>query len=265
MSEQDTGAGASARILVIDDEEIVHASVGRILRRAGCSTDSVYSADEGIQRLRQETFDLVITDLMMPGMNGVELLRALRQEEIKATVIMITGYPTIRTALEAMRLGAMDYLAKPFTRKELLAPVMRALRQDDPEEPEEEATASGLYPKDLMPGNELVLRRHAWARFLQDGYFLVGVEASFLGAMGEVMAVQLPEPMEMVEQGRTGIRLINTTGEEHAVSMPLTAQVVEVNREAADNPATMDHQRWCIKVLPSDLQGELKNLVLRLK
>ncbi len=262
MSERDTGAEVSARILVIDDEEIVHASVGRILRRAGYGTESVYSADEGIQRLRKETFDLVITDLMMPGMNGVEMLRALRQEEIKATVIMITGYPTIRTALEAMRLGAMDYLAKPFTRKELLAPVVRALRQEE-QEPEEEGTASGMFSKDLIPGNELVLRRHAWARFLQDGHFMVGVEAAFLGAVGEVMAVQLPEPMDLMEQGRTGIHLINATGEEHAVSMPLTGQVVEVNGVLAGDPAALDQHQWCIKVLPSDLQTELKNLVLR--
>ena len=262
MTDQATETTSSARILVIDDEEIVHASVGKILRRAGYKTESVFSADEGFRRLKQETYDLVITDLMMPGMNGVELLRALRKEGIRATVVMITGYPTIRTALEAMRLGAMDYLAKPFTRKELLAPVLRALRQ---EQQEGEGTEDGaeIMPGDLLPGNEVVLPHHAWARFLQDGHFLVGVEASFLGAVGEVMAVQLPTAMDLLEQGRAGIQVISGTGEEHAVAMPLSGQVVEVNEVASQDPAGATQGRWCLKVLPSDLQGELKNLVLR--
>ena len=265
MTEQVKGAEHSERILVIDDEEIVHASVGKILRRAGYSTESVYSADQGLERLREQPYDLVITDLMMPGMNGVELLRALRKEQLRATVIMITGYPTIRTALQAMRLGAMDYLAKPFTRKELLAPVLRALRQESVAE--EEAGAAGteaeLELSDLLPGNMVYLPHHAWAQFLQDGHFLVGVEASFLGAVGEVMAVQLPESGDQLEQGRTGIQVISGTGEEHAVAMPLSGQVVELNEEVSREPACASADCWCLKVLPSDLKGELKNLVLR--
>ncbi len=251
-----------ARILVIDDEEIVHASVGKILRRAGYSTESVFSAADGLERARQDEYDLIITDLMMPGMNGIELLRALRAAEVNAAMLMITGYPTIRTALEAMRLGAMDYLAKPFTRKELLAPVMRALRQEPEEAPAEMSEdGSVVDPANLVPGTELFLPHHAWARFQQDGYFKIGVEASFLGAAGQVTSLDLPEPLDLLEQGRTGLQMATSAGEEHAVAMPLSGQVVDVN-EALD-PGDLTSDRWCLRLLPSDLKAELRNLMVR--
>jgi CheY-like chemotaxis protein len=90
--------------------------------------EAVYTAQEGIDRLSAEPFDLLITDLMMPRMNGIEMLEVLQDRGIRVPILMITGYPTIRTAVKAMRLGAMDYIAKPFRRKELLGPVKRALR-----------------------------------------------------------------------------------------------------------------------------------------
>ncbi|MBL6975652.1 MAG: response regulator, partial [Deltaproteobacteria bacterium] len=118
------------RILVIDDEEVVLASLRKIFTRKGYHTDTFLTAREGLERLEQDGYDLVITDLMMPEMNGIELLKALRDRAMNVPTIMITGYPTISTAVKAMRLGARDYIAKPFTRKELLSPVMRALRRE---------------------------------------------------------------------------------------------------------------------------------------
>ncbi len=133
-SEKNSGSSSDqvppARILVIDDEEVVHVSLRRILGRCGHHVDAELSAVAGLERLAdEEPYDLVITDLMMPEMNGIELLRQLRERELEVPVLMITGYPTISTALEALRLDAMDYIAKPFTRQELLAPVNRALRR----------------------------------------------------------------------------------------------------------------------------------------
>lgn len=259
------GGEQGTRVLVIDDEEIVHASVGRILARAGYQADAVFSAQEGIDRLAGGTYQLVITDLMMPGMNGIEMLQEFKQRQLQVPVVMITGYPTIRTALQAMRLGAMDYLAKPFTRKELLSPVMRALRQD-PAEAEQQVSLGDspqLDAASLLPGAELYLPHHAWIRFQQDGLFQVGVEPSFLSAVGQVSSLAPPEPMDLLEQGVIGLRLNNEQGEEHGVAMPLTGQVSEVNLEVMAEPSKIKSDTWLLKVLPSALKEELSNLVLR--
>jgi CheY-like chemotaxis protein len=262
MTTTDHGA---ITVLVVDDEEVVHASLRKVLSRRGYQVEAVFSAQEGLERLAERRFDLVITDLMMPEMNGIELMKALRARKVQAPVIMITGYPTIRTAVQAMRLGARDYVSKPFTRKELLGPVTRALRQEDlPSDPGGPGDADGDAPKAaaLAPGATVYLSHHSWARFEQDGMFLVGVERTFREAVGRVVEVVVTSAGEMVEQGAVGVRLVNADGEEHGVAMPLTGQVMEVNQAALDPPA-ITAETWLLRVLPSHLDDEIGNLTLR--
>ena len=141
------------KVLVVDDEDVVHASIQRILTRYGYEVVGVTSGQEGLDLMVQEAFDVVITDLMMPGMNGVKMLAEMKERKIETPAIMITGYPTIKTAVEALRLGAVDYIPKPFTRKELLNPLNRALRRVSeakhwPEPFEEHAETASPRPGD---------------------------------------------------------------------------------------------------------------------
>lgn len=265
MTEKPAKAGSETRVLVIDDEEIVHRSVGKILARAGLSSTSAFTAKEALEHLGEERFDLVITDLMMPEMNGIELLQELKGAGIQVPIIMITGYPTIATALQAMRCGARDYLAKPFTRKELLSPVMRALRQEPKEEAEVEASPpeTGIAPSSLVPGDTFCLTHHAWAEFQQDGHFLVGVEPTFLAAAGTIERIDLPTELELVDQGTVGIRLTSAEGEEHGVAMPISGQVTLTNRELVGAPSRLTAEDWLLRILPSHLDTELANLARR--
>ncbi len=258
---------SSRRVLVIDDEEVVHASLRRILARLGLQVEAVYTAQEGIDRLSAEPFDLVITDLMMPRMNGVEMLEVLQERGIRVPTLMITGYPTIRTAVKAMRLGAMDYIAKPFRRKELLGPVKRALRLDaeiDADVPVARRGSDGaLNPDSLQPGDRVVLPNHAWAEFQQDGTFLIGLEENFLRAAGPLSAAEGPQEMDLVEQGYIGIRLTARDGDVHGVAMPLSGQVSEVDEEAFADVEGLDAKRWLLRIIPSALEKELEILTKR--
>jgi CheY-like chemotaxis protein len=262
-------SNSGARILVIDDEEVVHISLQRILGRKGHSVDGVLTARDGIDRLCNESYDMVITDLMMPEMNGIELLQQLNKLSIKLPVLMVTGYPTIKTALQALRLGAVDYLAKPFTRTELLAPVNRALFasfDDEGSDVTDELLSAepALEPTEtteLQPGDRYGLRRHSWFEYRQDGLVNVGIDPLFLGSIGGVESVQLPSESELVEQGYVGIRLVTTNGGEHGVLMPLSGKVVAINTEAEADAATISHQTWLVRVLPDRLQSELSVLI----
>lgn len=249
------------RILVIDDEEVVHASLNRVLGRAGYQVQSCYLAREGLDQLAAEPYDLVITDLMMPEMSGIELLEKLREKAIAVPTIMVTGYPTIRTAMQALRLGAVDYVAKPFTRKELLGPVTRALcGHDCADDSVERRSADTLS---LQPGSVLYLPNHSWARFEQNGLLVIGVEASFLGAVGSVTAITTPPTGESVEQGMAGITLANERDEQHAVAMPLTGVVEDRNEAALAAPADLSPDTWLLRLRPSDFHSELEGLVVR--
>ncbi len=273
----DSGARSEAQashILVIDDEEVVHVSLDRILGRRGHRVEAVLTAAEGLERLASKRYDLVITDLMMPEMTGLELLERMKELGLTTPTLMITGYPTIKTALQALRLGATDYLAKPFTRMELLGPVARALScsdegpvgsiRDTLVPPDEEASAGdGVEPPTatLAAGERVHLRRHSWGVYNQDGTMDVGIGASFLAAIGEVESLVLPTDADLVEQGYVGMRLTTVGGEEHGVFMPLSGRVVAVNAEAASRPRTIGPDTWLVRIVPDRLTTELPLLV----
>jgi DNA-binding response OmpR family regulator len=120
---------SKASILVIDDESIVQESCRRILVPEGYAVESAYTGQEGLGRLADASFDLVITDLKMPGISGMEALKKIKHDDPDVGIIMITGYSTTDTAVEAMKLGAFDYLPKPFTPDELMAAVSKALEK----------------------------------------------------------------------------------------------------------------------------------------
>ncbi len=264
QTRDETGAVAPARILVIDDEEVIHRSLERLLGKQGHEVVSVLTAREGLEQLQGKGFDMVITDLMMPEMNGLELLEKLQQLEIDLPVLMITGYPTIKTAMQAMRLGAVDYLAKPFRRNELLAPVNRMLRRRAGREAaaaaEAAAKAAGERPAPPRPGACLVLRDHAWAQVQQDGTVRIGIERSFLESTGRLASLALPGEAELVEQGYVGLRLVTDAGEEHGVFMPLSGQVVALNEQAAAAPDRLDAETWLVQIIPSHFDSEQEYL-----
>jgi len=118
---------ASAKILVVDDEEIVCLSCQRILIEEGYEVRTCLSGQEGLKLLSEEPFDLAIVDLKMPRMDGMEVLQAIKRDYPQIPVIMITGYATVETAVEAMKSGAFDYLPKPFTPDEVAVVVKKAL------------------------------------------------------------------------------------------------------------------------------------------
>jgi len=107
------------KILVVDDEESVCRSVRKILSRRGYTVSEARSVDDAVKSINETAFDLVITDLMMPKTDGMELLQILRDHYPELDVMMITGYASIESAVKATKLGASGYLPKPFTPDEL--------------------------------------------------------------------------------------------------------------------------------------------------
>lgn len=100
-------------ILIVDDEEVVRRSFSRVLAGAHCRTASVVDGEEALRALTRERFDVVLLDLRMPGADGIAMLKTIKARWPESEVVVITGYPSVETAKEAVRLGAFDYLAKP--------------------------------------------------------------------------------------------------------------------------------------------------------
>jgi len=124
--------------LVIDDEQIVLDSVSKILRDDNFAVDISLSGREGLDMAIKNQYDIVLTDIRMPDVGGMRVLRDIKRVKPSLPVIMITGYASVQSAVQAMKLGATDYLEKPFTPEQLTETITSALEVSATQEPEDQ-------------------------------------------------------------------------------------------------------------------------------
>jgi DNA-binding NtrC family response regulator len=118
---------APGKILLVDDDRTFRIGIGTLLDEEGFAVTGVDSPFAALDRLRSETFDLVLSDLKMEGMSGIDLLSRIKEIDPELPVLMVTGFASIDTAIEAIRRGAFDYLTKPCNNKELILRVRRGI------------------------------------------------------------------------------------------------------------------------------------------
>ncbi len=122
-----TAAAEGARILVVDDERVIREILAEFLALEGFSVHTVEDGEKALTELRLRPYDLLITDLKMPRLSGLQLLEMIEAERLGVLTVLMTGFGTVETAIEAMKKGAYDYLLKPFKVEEVIHVVERAL------------------------------------------------------------------------------------------------------------------------------------------
>jgi DNA-binding NtrC family response regulator len=120
------------RILVVDDERSVAQGIALALTSDEYEVETVMSGEDALIRTAAARYDLIVCDLMMPGLSGLDLLKSLREYRPNTPVLMITGYPTHRTAEESLKMGACAYITKPFTPADIRKAVGKALGSPEP-------------------------------------------------------------------------------------------------------------------------------------
>lgn len=119
----------TARVLVVDDEGAIRYSITKTLQRVGHQVDAAASTEEALQMIAQKEYAVVLTDIRMPGMSGVELLARIKEKAPDAIVILLTGYASLDTAVESLRLGAHDYLIKPSSSQDIRQSVAQGIER----------------------------------------------------------------------------------------------------------------------------------------
>ncbi len=133
---------STERILIVDDERNIRLTVGRALERLGVEVLEAVTGEEAVELLKKERVSLVMLDLKMPGMDGMAVLRELRRKGDDVKVLIITAHGTIDNAVEAMKLGAVDFIQKPFTPEEIRSITEKALKRK-----------SGFFKRITFDGN----------------------------------------------------------------------------------------------------------------
>lgn len=118
-----------AHILVVDDEGAIRYSISKTLQRLGYQVHTAETGEEALEMMQRQEYDVVLTDIRMPGLTGVELLARIKEEAPDAVVILLTGYASLETAIESLRLGAHDYLVKPSSSQDIRNSVAEGLER----------------------------------------------------------------------------------------------------------------------------------------
>lgn len=250
-----------ARILVVDDEITVCKSIRQAILSEENEVDMAFSAEEALLKEKDAVYDLIITDLMMPGMSGLDLLRQLKAARPEVKVVMITGYPTIRTAVESVKMGAFDYIPKPFTPAELRALVARALKLTEAEGIKEKAAAE---PK--IPAGYYYLLGHTWMKPEEGNMALVGVMPDFLRTVGIITQIELPKVSDVINQGEVCAKITDADRFTHRIWSPASGRVVAINVNLLSDFSLLRrspyHDGYLFRLELSQLAEDTKGLLL---
>ena len=200
-------AQGSGRVLVVDDHRQARESMADVLRHAGHQVECCSSAAEALHVVERESFDCIVTDLKMPGMNGVEFIIQLERRQYGAQVVMVTAHASVPSAVEAMRHGAFDYIEKPFDVDQLEQLVQQAIRHGRVVQREQAGDAGpNLLERPVMVGS-----------------------SSQMQALGEKIRQIAPTPETILIHGETGTGKELVAREVHFASDRRDAPLVSLN------------------------------------
>ena len=212
-------------VLIVDDEAVIRNSVTRALSDRGINSVAVPSGLDALKIIQEQEFDLALLDIKMPDMNGLAVLKEIRTINPGMNVIMITGYPTIDTAVHCIKLGAIDYLVKPFQLHDLEASLRKINYQNEATEPHDMATGLNIDA-------------------FQD--FIIGKSRAMQSLFGKVLKVA-PTDSTVLITGESG------TGKE------LIAKAIHAYSERRDNEfVAVDCSSLVETLLESELFGHVK-------
>ncbi len=217
---------APERVLIIDDEEAMRDSCQRALAKEGLEVTTVADGESAFRLIDKWAYDLIIVDMVIPGADGLEILKRIRSSDEESVVIVISGYGTVQSAVEAMKLGAYDFLAKPFTPNDLRKMVNQALEK------------RRLALENLYLRQELEKRRH---------------RTQILGSSPSMLHV-----LEIVERVAPTSATVLLTGESGTGKSLIARRLHELSQRSARPFVTVDCGTLVETLFESELFGHVK-------
>lgn len=247
------------RILVLDDDPIVTQSCKRILGAEGYSISTVEKGEDALNKLSKEDFDLLISDVRLPDINGIEVLKEARVIKPKTDVVIITGYPTLEDAKESTRLGAFEYIEKPFTPDFMLNVAHKVfdkrgwiLRQAFIDEFRDSVVSLRDQENPVI-----FYKEGTWARPAKEGLWEIGCDLRYWLLTGNLMYVEFMKDIDKFDAGEPFARIYTSSGESNELLSPMNAELKEINSKANDVMCALLKEHlsegwllWLARVIP---------------
>ena len=222
------------KILVLDDDPVVTLSCKRILGAEGYNIITADKGEDAIKKISNEEFDLLISDIRLPDINGITVLKESKIIQPKLDVVIITGYPTLDDAKESVRLGAFEYIEKPFTPDFMLNVAGKVFDQ-----------RGWILRKAFIDEfrNEIVSLRDqqnpvifykegTWARPTNNGLWEIGCDIRYWLLSGQLMYIDIPEDIKLITAGESFGKILSGSGQTEELVSPMTGSVKEINVNA---------------------------------
>lgn len=259
-----------ARILAVDDEAIVLDSFRKILVEAGYAIDTVENGREALGLVQRNKYDFVFTDLKMPEMDGLDVVKGVKHFSPETDVIVITGYATIESAVNAMKYGAMDYVQKPFTEDELVDFTRKCVirRQDHMQKQISPtvrvvATERPRAREFGLPGGVFISAGHVWASVTVPGSVRLGMDDFARKMIGRIDGIELPVKGATLKKGDR-LFTIRQGGRSVSFYAPVAGIVQDLNADLAqhlDWLARHPYEKgWVCAIKPEHLSTELEQM-----
>jgi glycine cleavage system H lipoate-binding protein len=247
-------------------------SFRKILVAAGYAIDTVENGREALGLVQRRTYDFVFTDLKMPEMDGLDVVKGVKHFSPESDVVVITGYATIESAVNAMKWGALDYVQKPFTEDELVEFAKKCLYRRQDRQHKRLASTVRVVATDRppahefgLPGGVFISPGHVWANVTVPGLVRLGLDDFARKMIGRIDAVELPVKGATLKKGE---RLFSIRQGERRVDFqaPISGTVHEVNAELPQHAEWMTRRPyehgWVCSVQPVHLADELGHLYI---
>jgi CheY-like chemotaxis protein/glycine cleavage system H lipoate-binding protein len=222
------------KILVLDDDPVVTLSCKRILGADGYSIITAEKGEDALKKVSSEAFDLLISDIRLPDISGITVLQESKSVQPELDVVLITGYPNLEDAKQSVKLGALEYIEKPFTPEFMLNVAKRVFDK-----------RGWILRKAFIDEfrNEIVSLRDAenpvifykegtWARPTKNGLWEIGCDIRYWLLSGQLMYIDLPEELEAVAAGEAFGKVLSGEGQTEDLVSPMNGTVVEMNHQA---------------------------------
>lgn len=254
----------NAKILIVDDELPVCKSIAGALVGHNYIIDMALSGEEALKKNEEKQYDVIITDLMMPGMSGMDLLKMIHDKRPGTAIIMITGYPSIKSAVQSIKLGAFDFIPKPFTPNELRSLVSRAMETKYLHEQEQTREKGDETADIIIPEGLYCITDNSWVKIENDGTVRIGVHHILPKTIEKIASVEFPKENEMRYQGEACVAITDSRKNMYRVWTPVSGRIITVNEAVRKDYSKLVKdpygEGWILLMTPTHLEEEIKSL-----